>query len=380
MTRMKKSSQQGPLRALFVSASIGSGHHQAQMAVQQALEARGVPLETRQGDAVAYLGPTERVWTVDLYAFELRYAPWLYAWFYHGTDHDRPFSLIVSFCRWVGLRGMQRDLEQTLPELVVSSYWSSVPLADTVRRRTGLSFVQALVVTDYRAHRHWIRPEAELTMVASEETAQQMVERGADPAKIFVTGIPIHARFRQLIGADRAALREKHGLRADLPLLLVSGGGNGDYRALNELLSELSNLGRRVQVLLLAGARGRGVKQSGSATIHRLGHTTDFAELLAASDLVVGKAGGLTVAEATALGVPMVVFGPIPGQEEHNADFLERHGAGVWVRQRRDLRGAVLRALDEDERERMSQCARAVGRPDAADQVAEVLLRHLGRA
>ncbi|MFD1730309.1 glycosyltransferase [Deinococcus malanensis] len=95
---------------------------------------------------------------------------------------------------------------------------------------------------------------------------------------------------------------------------------------------------------------------------------------------MVGKAGGLTVAEATALGVPMVVFGPIPGQEEHNADFLERHDAGVWVRERRDLRGTVLRALDAEEHERMSRCARAVGRPDAADRVAAALLRHLGRA
>lgn len=61
--------------------------------------------------------------------------------------------------------------------------------------------------------------------------------------------------------------------------------------------------------------------QHGGATLHQLGHTSDFPELLAASDLVVGKAGGLTVAEATTLGVPQVIHQPIPGQEEHNADY-----------------------------------------------------------
>lgn len=368
------------LRALFVTASIGSGHHQAQMAVQSALERLGVTLHTRQGDAVAYLKPAERWWTVDLYALELRHAPWLYAWFYRHTDHDRPFSLIGWFCQRVGLSGMRRDLSETQPELVVSSYWSSVPLADTVRRRSGRRFLNALVVTDYRAHRHWIRPEAELIMVAAGETREQMIARGADPERVVVTGIPINARFEELRGAGRAALRVKHGLDPDLPLLLVSGGGNGDYRAVDELLAELSHLGRRVQVLLLAGARGHGVETVGGATVHRLGFTTDFPELLAASDLVVGKAGGLTVAEATALGVPMIVFRPIPGQEEHNADFLVRHGAGVWVRERSGLRGAVLRALDPAEHARMSAAARAVGVPDAAERVARTILQRLGRA
>lgn len=369
----------GPLPSLFVTASIGSGHHQVQLAVQEALRARGVPIESRESDVTEYLRPTERWWTIDLYAFELRHAPWLYAWFYRATDHDRPFSLIGSFCSRVGLRGMQRDLAQTQPAVVVSSYWSSVPLAHTARRRSGQTFLNALIVTDYRAHRHWIRPEADLIMVASQETARQMLARGADPDKVVVTGIPISARFGSLIGADPSALRRKHGLNPDLPLLLVSGGGKGDYRALHELLAELGNLGQPVQVLLPAGTPRRGVEQLGGATVHHLGYTDDFPELLAASDLVVGKAGGLTVTEATALGVPVVVYAPIPGQEEHNAEFLERHGAGVWVRDRQALGRAVLRALDPDEHTAMSRAARALGVPDAADRVAQALLGRLGR-
>lgn len=368
------------LRTLFVSASIGSGHHQAQLAVQHALEGRGVCLQAREGDAVAYLKPSERWWTVDLYAFELRYAPWLYAWFYRRTDHDRPFSLIGWLCSWVGRAGLERDIAAAGPDLVVSSYWSSVPLADTVRRRRGRPFVNALIVTDYRAHRHWIRPEAEVIMVATEETAAQMVARGADPERVVVTGIPISPRFRALIGADRAELRRRHGLRPDQPVLLISGGGTGVYRALNELLDALGNLGRPVQVLLPATPQDTGVEVRGGATIHHLGYTTAFPELMAASDLVVGKAGGLTVAEATALGVPMVVYGPIPGQEEHNADFLERHGAAVWVRRRADLRAGVLRALDPDEHARLSANARAVGVPDAAERVATALLARMDRA
>ncbi|WP_442877242.1 MGDG synthase family glycosyltransferase [Deinococcus sp. YIM 134068] len=367
------------MRTLFVSASIGSGHHQAQQAVQQALRDRGVAFEERHSDAVTYLNPAERKVTVDLYDFELRHAPWMYRGFYRLTDLDHPVNFISRAFSWVGVRGMLADLEYSQPDVVVSSYWASAALAGTARRRTGRSFLNALVVTDYRVHHHWVRHEADLVMVAAPETREQMVERGLSPEKVAVTGIPISPRFRELIGADKAALRERHGLRPGEPLILVSGGGTGTYRALERVLAELTNLGQRVQVLVLAGARERGVTRVGGATVHALGFTTDFPELLAASDLVVGKAGGLTVAEATTLGVPLVVHDPIPGQEEHNADYLLRHGAALWARGITDLRPAVLRALDGDEYARLSANAARLGVPDAADRVACALLRKLGR-
>uniref|UniRef100_UPI0025DC5E9D glycosyltransferase n=1 Tax=Deinococcus sp. TaxID=47478 RepID=UPI0025DC5E9D len=162
-----------------------------------------------------------------------------------------------------------------------------------------------------------------------------------------------------------------------LPLLLISGGGQGLYRSLEKVVNALGQLGRRVQVLVLAGADRVGIEQQGGATVHRLGFTTDFPELLAAADLVVGKAGGLTVAEATTLGVPLVIYDPIPGQEEYNAQYLVNKGAAIWVRELHRLRPAVLRALDEGEHARLSAAARALGVPDAAQRAAKAILERV---
>ncbi|MEW6422629.1 MAG: glycosyltransferase [Deinococcota bacterium] len=371
----------GPeLRALILSASFGSGHHQANDALDQALRAAGVNLRARHADFIAYLNPFERAVTVGTYDAWLRYAPGMYKAFYTWTDQETEPRALTGTFGWLGLRGMLRDLREVYPEVVVSSFPTPVALAHTARQQLGADFLNALVVTDYRVHHHWARPEAELLMVASEEAREQMGRWRIPDSSVAVTGIPIAPAYRALIGADRTALREKHGLQPDEPLILVSGGGTGTYRALNRVLNELSNLGRRVQVLVLAGAQGRGVTQVGGAMIHALGFTTAFPELLAASDLVVGKAGGLTVAEATALGVPLVIFEPIPGQEEHNAAYLVRHGAGLWARRLTDVRPAVLRALDPDEHARLSANAHALSVPDAADRVAAALLRRLGRA
>ncbi|GGM00166.1 MGDG synthase family glycosyltransferase [Deinococcus aerophilus] len=371
---------QGPeLRALILSASFGSGHHQANDALDRSLRAAGMKLSARHTDFLSYLSPLERTVTAGTYDLWLRHAPGMYKAFYNWTDSETEPRALTGTFGWLGLRGMTRDVQEVAPELVVGSYPTTVALADTARRRLGTDFLNALIVTDYRVHHHWARPEAEVLMVASEEAREQMVRWRIPPERVEVTGIPIGPAYRQLIGADRAALRQRHGLDPALPLILISGGGTGTFRALGPVLTELSALGRRVQVLVLAGARGRGVTQVGGATVHRLGFSTAFPELLAASDLVVGKAGGLTVAEATTLGVPLVIHEPIPGQEEHNADYLERHGAGVWARERRALRPAVLRALDPDENARLGRCAVAISVPDAADRVAAALLGRLGR-
>lgn len=380
MDRDQAASALPELRALILSASFGSGHHQANDALDRALRAAGVNLRARHADFIAYLNAFERAVTVGTYAAWLRYAPGMYKAFYEWTDQETEPRALTGTFGWLGLRGMLRDLRAVRPEVVVSSFPTPVALAHTARQRLGADFLNALVVTDYRVHHHWARPEAELLMVANEEAREQMARWRIPDANVAVTGIPIAPMYRALIRADRTALREQHGLKPGEPLILVSGGGTGTYRALNRVLDELANLGRRVQVLVLAGARGRGVTRVGGATIHALGFTTAFPELLAASDLVVGKAGGLTVAEATALGVPLVIFEPIPGQEEHNADYLLRHGAGLWARELTDVRPAVLRALDPDEHARLSAHARAISVPDAADRVAAALLRRLGRA
>lgn len=367
------------LSVFILSASFGSGHKQANGALEGALRATGVPLRVRHRDYVTYGNAWEKAVTVGLYHAWLRYAPGIYRQFYHLMDReDEPWILANAF-NWLGQRGMLPELRELRPDVVVCGHPTPVGVADGVRRRLRADFPIALIVTDYYVHHHSARHEAGLLMVANPEGREEAARWGIPDENVAVTGIPISPVYRELLGADRGTLRRKHGLREDLPLILLSGGGTGIYHAQARVLAELSNLGRRVQVLVLAGATERGVTQVGGATVHSLGYTPHFPELLAASDLAVGKAGGLTVAETTALGVPMVIHEPIPGQEEKNADYLLRHGAALWARETGDLRPSVLRALDGGEHARLSAASRALGMPDAADRAAAALLHKLGR-
>ncbi|MGY2895159.1 MGDG synthase family glycosyltransferase [Deinococcus sp. UYEF24] len=373
-----------PLKVFEFSAAFGGGHAQASDALSLALEGLVPDMLRVQGDFVSYLNRFERLWTLDLYSYWLEYAPGGYRWFYNWTDSEQEPAFITNTFTYLGLPGLLRAVEAARPNLVLSSFPTNVALADTARRRLGQEFLNVLAITDYRVHHHWARPEADLLLVASEAAKAQLMQWGKrwglDESRVAVTGIPISARFTPLL--DRtpeqvAALRLKHGLRPDVPLLVVSTGGKGTYPTLGRLLSVLSNLGRPVQVIVTSGRGPLGIEQLGGATLHRTGFTADFPELLAAADLVVGKAGGLTVAETSALGVPMVVYEPIPGQEEYNADYLLEHSAGVWPRDPHALRRALLHMLDPDERAAYSHATRLISVPDAAERAARAVVAGL---
>lgn len=368
------------LRVFILSASFGQGHRQANDSLDQALRATGQNLDLRHRDYVTYGNPLEVAATVGFYHAVLQYTPGLYKWFYRWMDREVEPAVLANTFAWLGLRGMLPELRELRPDLVVSSHPTPVSVADNARRRLKADFPIAVILTDYYVHHHSARQEAQLLMVANPEGREEAARWRIPDEQVVVTGIPIQPVYRELIGADKSALRQKHGLRDDQPLILLSGGGTGIYHAQDRVLAELANLGRPVQVLVLAGAGEPGVTRVGGATFHHLGFTPDFPELLAASDLVVGKAGGLTVAEATALGVPFVIHEPIPGQEERNAGYLVRHGAGLWAAVLPELRPAVLRALDPGEHARLSAASRSLGVPDAADRAAAALLRKMGRA
>jgi processive 1,2-diacylglycerol beta-glucosyltransferase len=113
--------------------------------------------------------------------------------------------------------------------------------------------------------------------------------------------------------------------------------------------------------------------------LRTLGFISYVDDLVAASDLVITKAGGLIVSEVLARGTPLLLIDPIPGQEEWNADYVVSAGAGMQLRMVELIPQAVEWLLASPERLLLlRRCAQAIGRPRAAVEIAETILRDLG--
>ena len=103
-----------------------------------------------------------------------------------------------------------------------------------------------------------------------------------------------------------------------------------------------------------------------------MGFTTEMDKYMAAADLMVGKAGGLTTSEALARALPMALIEPIPGQEERNADHLLEAGAAIRCNNPPAAAWKIVTLLDNPARlHQMREAARKLGKPAAATAIAE---------
>jgi processive 1,2-diacylglycerol beta-glucosyltransferase len=234
------------------------------------------------------------------------------------------------------------------------------------------------IVTDFEAHALWMDACVDLYCVAAEETKARLVARDAATGNVVATGIPIAAKF--LSKPDARAVRNNYGLRDDQPVLLVLGGGFG-MGPVAEILAELDKMPGQFQTLVVTGRneelRRKLATQTRRHPTHVLGFSTNMHELMAVADLIITKPGGLTTSEALALGKPLFILNPIPGQEAANSDFLLERGAAVKVNRVEDLPFRVEKLLGSKKLVEMAKAAKSLGRPQAATAVCQEVLKRL---
>jgi processive 1,2-diacylglycerol beta-glucosyltransferase len=214
----------------------------------------------------------------------------------------------------------------------------------------------------------------DLYCVAAEETKARLVARSALADQVLATGIPISAKFSRRV--DRAAVRKHYGLRDDLPIFLVLSGGFG-MGPVAEILAALDRTECPFQTLVVAGRNERLRRElTGQDRRHPtqvLGFVTNMHELMAVADLLLTKPGGLTTSEALAMGKPLFILNPIPGQEAANSDFLLERGAAVKVNRVDDLPFRLGQLLGSKKLAGMARAAKALGRPAAAADICRAI-------
>lgn len=204
--------------------------------------------------------------------------------------------------------------------------------------------------------------------------------RGAAAENVVVTGIPISAKFATK--PDAKVVRKNFGWRDDLPVLLVLGGGFG-MGPVAEILAELDKVSQAFQTIVVCGRneelRRDLATQDRKHPTHVLGFSSNMHELMAVADLIITKPGGLTSSEALALGKPLIILNPIPGQEAANSDFLLERGAAAKINRVEDLPYRVGQLLGSKKLSEMAKAAKALGHPQAAGEICREAVRRSER-
>lgn len=364
----------GQTKILLVSASAGNGHTRAAEALR--MHACGAGVVVTHIDILKFASPLLRTVYTRLYAGLVKHAPALWSHVYRSTHHAKRDGAGHALRRWaerINSTRFLREVAKIAPDLIVCTHFLSADILSQLIARGGLRCPVWVQVTDFDLHRIWVHEHMAGYFVANEEVAFRLREHGVAADRIHVTGIPIMPAFSE--HHDRDACGRELGLAPHRMTILLMGGGAG-FGTVTDIAGRLLRAGGDVQIIALAG-RDKSVLAALTDLASRypgrlapLAHTDKIERLMACSDLVVTKPGGLTTSESLAIGLPMVVIAPIPGQEEHNANFLLERGAAMKAFDLLTLEYRVRYLLAHPVKlAEMRANAQALGRPAAASRV-----------
>ncbi len=370
-------------RVLILHASVGSGHKRAAEALAAAF-ARRTPGQVRVEDVLDYTNPIFREAYSHSYLRLTDKLPELWGYVYEQTDRDffRFATEIRTLVDTTWTWGLRKLLREYAPHVIVCTHFLPVEILSMRKGRARLTQHLYCVVTDYSAHAFWAYRDVDRYFVATEETRRELIERKVPAEVIKVTGIPVHLDVTQ--PKTREASRASLGYAAEKPLITLFGGGVDPGRV-RAIIKGLLQRQLRATLVVVAG-RNRGLlneindlEGTPHLEMHKLGFINYVDDLVVASDVVVTKAGGLTVSEVLARGRPMIIIDPIPGQEESNADYLTSVGAAIGIRLPQHVPFAIEQLLsDVDRLSAMSNDATRAARPRAALDIVETILSDIG--
>lgn len=376
-------------KVLVLSASVGAGHVRAAQAVEKAFLQTGTAREVHHIDTLDFTNKAFRQVYAKSYIDMVNKMPEVLGWLYDRLD--KPFGndrLRLAFSK-LNTRPFVKMLEQERPDIAVCTHFLPEEIIAWLKTEGRLVCPLAVVVTDFDVHAMWLSREVDQFFVALEETKVHMAELGLPAERLHVTGIPIDPVFATV--KDKQTMRRKHGLEADRTTILLSAGGFG-VGPIEHLVTSLLKMRHPAQVIAVCG-RNQELKArldslatdtpaDCAVRVRPIGYTTEMDEYMAASDILLGKPGGLTTSEALARGLVFVIVNPIPGQEERNSDHLLEEGVAIRCNNLPTLAYKIDTLLDDPARFATMQArAKSLGRPESACEIVRQLveLRQAGQ-
>ncbi len=372
------------MKVLIVYAKAGAGHLRAAEAVFHAFKRRGQDQDVTLIDCLDYTNPWFKNLYPNVYIFLVRFLPFIWAFIYYALDKRWFYSLIRPLRRlnnWLVSKKFAEFLKKEKPQVVISTQFFASEVVAALKKNKEIESALISVLTDFGLHTFWESQDVDIFIVGSEDTKKELLLRNIPQHKIKALGIPVQPPLKQF---DRLKLREEIGLQKELFTILIAGGGFG-VGPIKELVSSLDSLSAelrvKVQIIVVCSRNKKLFAEIGDIagrlriSSKLFGFVPDLYKMMAASDVIISKSGGLTSSEALAQGLPMIIISPIPGQETKNCRFLVKNGAAFRIDRPCQVNNIVERLIKTpDELEKMRRNAQGVARPNAADEIVELAL------
>lgn len=329
-------------KVIIFTASTGYGHNQVALSMKNELEAKKCTVHIIE--PFKEVSKSLDILVSDGYRVLATKMPKMYGTIYKMSNQ----RLLGKPVEKISIKAIEEKLEEIVlsiqPDLVISTHPLIVKGMCSLKNNGSYNGPFVSVITDYLPHKSYISPFVDAYIVGSEYTKRKVVEKGIHPSRVFVHGIPINRNFRE---SDHSMLK------SDFFTVLLMGGSMG-MSGIKKVYKELVNISSPIKLIVVCGNNVQLKKSLEKYCIYDknkdvtiVGFTNQISQYMEISDVIITKPGGLTVTEAFAKNIPMIIPFFIPGQEAENADMLFEIDAAIKIDNIKEM-GQLIESLMKD--------------------------------
>lgn len=373
---------------LLLSATAGAGHVRAAEALAETARQSRLRVAMHHHDILDFTFPLFKKLYSEFYFSVVKTSPELWGYFYKRSEsrpHSKTKPPLLKLFDHFNYKKYLRAIDRWKPDAILCTHFLPYLAIAEELQRSSWGIPVFSVTTDYDIHSLWISRSVTRYYAATAEAAWTLRSHNIPEDRILVTGIPVMPEFGKR--TRRGPARKEFGLQHNaFTVLLLSGGyGIGEMdRMVSSIADFASGQKKKLELLVVCGKNEKlhhtlkRMRFPARVGVQLFQYVPFIDRLMDCADVLITKAGGLTVSEALAKHLPMILFDPIPGQEGRNADYLCEHGAAVRASNLSNL-DFKLRQLIEHRSllAAMKEDAGRIASPDAAGRILRDVLRQL---
>lgn len=316
---------------LILTAPFGGGHKMAAESLKKEFLKKDANVEIFDLFSTSYPGFIDGFNKVYSKLFNIGN---IYSFFYYGIDKLKDKQIMKLYKKF-GYNKFTVIYEEFKPDIIINTFpILSVP---EFKKKNSIDIPVINVVTDYCCHSLWLDNNVDKLYVATDDLKNKIKDLNYPLDKLVVSGIPVREEFYKEL--NKKNILEKYSLNKDKKIILISAGAFGLMKNLKELCISLNQFDN-LQVVAVCGNNNELKKELDKLSLNNLktfGYIDSIHELYKISSLMITKPGGITLSEAAAVKLPLILYKPVSGQEMENARFFERKGAAFIANSPSDI-------------------------------------------
>lgn len=330
-------------KIMILTANFGAGHNSVSRSIKRYIDEENKDYDVIICDFVEASVPELNEPMVKCYEYQTKYLPLVYNAAYYtkkviDSKYDRTYRIYLS--------NMEKFLIEENPDLVISVFPHASASVSYVKENSNFDVPLITVITDVVTSNEWIHKNTDMYFVPSEFIKQKLIKKGISPENIKVTGVPVDKSF---LNCNIKSFENKKKL-------LFMGGGRGLFDMSESFFYWLDNFIEKnkdiIDASIITGTNKELYDKLSFKkplkNISVLGFVDNMPSIIKEHDLLVTKAGGVTLFESIHMNIPVVVKKPNIGQEIANAKFINREDIGIIYSTERELKKIVKAVVNKN--------------------------------